>query len=85
MSSNTLSAAQLAQQNNRGPGGRYAEGSHTEAGDLDLEPADSPRGIHARLVRLADDPGAVDDLDDELYDELQRIVDEAAAGQREGV
>ncbi len=36
MSSNSLSAAQQAQQNNRTSGGRYAEGSHAEAGDLQL-------------------------------------------------
>ncbi len=31
-----MSPAQLAQQNNRGPGGRYTEGSHTEPDELEL-------------------------------------------------
>ncbi len=44
MSTTNLSAAQLAQQNNRGPGGRYAEGSHCEAGDLHLPGAAAPSG-----------------------------------------
>ncbi len=40
-----LSAAQLAQQNNRGPGGRYAEGSHTEADQLQLVTAPGTGGM----------------------------------------
>ncbi len=39
MSRMNLSAAQQAQQSNRTSGGRYAEGTHTEPGELDLADA----------------------------------------------